>query len=206
MGKMRLKDDAKEIARVRKFISDYHFSPSLSLLIFLFIPEQTLEGLIVRIWNLYRVVERISRRESISRGENRSIRYTLARSAPIKFGNLSGGEVDGHYTGKGLVCRLEKREDEREWLSVFDCSDVEYRFETIVRDQRYDWISNTSNSIWIDSLDTCRIILSEERRNYNGGTWIYMYIFLLLTISSFQRNKIEDNLTLDKASLVTFGA
>lgn len=33
-----------------------------------------------------------------------------------------------------------------------------------------------------------------------------MYIFLLLTISSFQRNKIEDNLTLDKASLVTFGA
>lgn len=64
----------------------------------------------------------------------------------IKFGNLSGREESGAMDiiqGKGLVCRLEKREDEREWLSVFDCSDVEYRFETIVRDQRYDWISNT---------------------------------------------------------------
>lgn len=66
--------------------------------------------------------------------------------SPIKFGNLSGREESGVMDiiqGKGLVCRLEKREDEREWLSVFDCSDVEYRFETIVRDQRYDWISNT---------------------------------------------------------------
>lgn len=80
-------------------------------------------------------------RESIDR--DRSL-CTLASS--IKFGNLSGREESGAMDiiqGKGLVCRLEKREDEREWLSVFDCSDVEYRFETIVRDQRYDWISNT---------------------------------------------------------------
>ena len=87
-----------------------------------------------------RYSRRVSR-ESINR--DRSL-CTLA--SPIKFGNLSGREESGAMDiiqGKGLVCRLEKREDEREWLSVFDCSDVEYRFETIVRDQRYDWISNT---------------------------------------------------------------
>lgn len=85
--------------------------------------------------------ENVLSRESIDR--DRSL-CTLA--TPIKFGNLSGREESGAMDiiqGKGLVCRLEKREDEREWLSVFDCSDVEYRFETIVRDQRYDWISNT---------------------------------------------------------------